>query len=301
MKISVVGLGRVGTAIAFAVVMRRLADELVLVSRDMAVAEGHAADLAHASSFVKHADVRAGLLGDTAGSDVVVVAASAARTQTLNRLDEAQPNVELYRKIIPELTAKSPGAIFLVVTNPVDVMTYVAVKLAGLPTGRVFGSGTLLDTGRFRDLLARQMGIDTHDIRAYILGEHGDSQFAAGSSASAGGAKLDLAMPELADCFDRTVRSGGEVVKLKGYTNFAIASAVSMIVATVVENLRSVLPVSTLLDGYAGISDVCLSVPAVVGRAGVMSLINLDLTPSERAALQKSAAVVKETIRSVGF
>jgi L-lactate dehydrogenase len=301
MKISIVGLGRVGTAIAFAVVMRRLADELVLVSRDLSAAQGHAADLAHASSFVKHADVRAGLPADTAASDIVVVCASAASNQTLNRLDEAQPNIALYRKLIPDLAARSPNAIFLIVTNPVDVMTYAAVKLSGLPPGRVFGSGTLIDTGRFRDLLARQMGIDTHDIRAYILGEHGDSQFAAASTASAGGAKLDLSQPELADCFDRTLRSGSEVVKLKGYTNFAIASAVAMILSTITENSRSVLPVSTLLDGYAGISDVCLSVPAVVGRGGVISLINLDLTTAERASLKRSADVVRETIKTAGL
>lgn len=306
MKVSIIGAGRVGSAVAFAVVLKRLADELVLVGSTPTSAEGDAADLTHASAFTQQMIVRSGDLDDTAGSQVVILAAAASRHKELaktpdfrDRYAAARDNAALFARLVPEVTRRSPDAVFVVVSNPVDLMTYLTLKYSGLPASRVLGAGTLIDTARFRTLLAEHVGIHTNDLRAYILGEHGDSQFPALSVANAGGEPLGRGalVRELAD---RARNEGHRVFAAKGYTNYAIAGSIALILEAIGRNSREVFPISTLLEDYHGVSGVCLSVPVVVGRSGIMRVLRVDLSDEETKLLEESAAVLRRAIAQIG-
>ncbi len=299
MKISIIGTGRVGSAIAFAITLRRLADELVLIGRTPESGAGDAADLLHASAFNQPMVVRSADVDASAGSDIVILTASATRGNAVNRLLSVNQNAALFADLVPRLASVCPGAVYIVVTNPVEVMTYLTLKRSGLPASRVIGTGTLIDTARYRSLLSEYVGIHTHDIRAYILGEHGESQFAALTGASAGGQRLDPGDPAFVDLADRARNEGHRVFSAKGYTNYAIAAATAMLVEAIATNSRSVFPVSAMLTDYHGISDVCLSVPAVIGRAGILKILTVDLSTEEIAKLQASAAVLRSAIASV--
>ena len=296
MKISITGIGRTGTAAAFALVARGLADELVLVSRDPShAAAGHARDLAHAGVFLnpRPADIRAGTLDDAADSDVVIVTNSVPMEGMADRMQLAGGNYGIFQKLIPALADGSPDAVFVILTNPVDVMTHVAIRSARLSPRRVIGSGTLIDTGRFRELLADLVGGHPLDVRAYILGEHGDSMVPALSQATVAGMKLPAEHGEVRRRFEAARDAGFDVLKLKGYTDYAIAACTTMIVGAVAGDTREVLPVSTLVDGPYGIRDVCLSLPCIIGRRGVRRVLEPDLDESEVKALRKSAKKIR--------
>jgi L-lactate dehydrogenase len=216
------------------------------------------------------------------------------------RLEELAANAPLFRELIPRVVDRSPDAILVIITNPVDAMTYLAIKHSGLPATRVIGTGTLIDTMRFRAVLAREWRINPLDVRAYILGEHGDSQFAALSVATAGGVKLDPNDPFVWHAFESTRGAGRYMIERKGYTNFAVASSAAMIVKAIREDSRTVLPVSTLIDGYLGVRDVCLSVPCVVGASGVLRTLPVDLDAREADCFRRSARVLREALDSVG-
>jgi L-lactate dehydrogenase len=299
MKLSIVGMGRVGSAIAFASVLRGLANELVLVGEDREVVVGDALDLQHASAFVRPVNVRAGAIDDTENSDVVVIAASRSSSGG-PRTEHARANGPLVGEISAAVATGSPRAILLVITNPVDVMTYLAIRASGFPPSRVIGSGTLLDTGRFRALLSRHSGVHTHDIRAYILGEHGDTQFPAMSVASYGGVRFDPRDPAVREMAEQARKVGYLVYQHKKHTNYGIASAAVMILHAIASDTREVLPVSTLIDGYLGVRDVCLSVPCVIGREGVVRMLPIDLDPDESARFLESARAVRKVIDDVG-
>ncbi len=297
MKISIYGVGRVGSTIAFTIVTNGLADELLLVNRTPAIAEGEAIDLSHAAAFVPHrVRVAAGALSDTAGSDVIVVTASVPFGSRHNtRLDMARGNLRLFEECIPKLAEASPEAILLIVTNPVDVMTWFALQFSGFPAARVIGSGTLLDSGRYRALLSEELGIHPDDIRAYILGEHGDTQFAALSVALSGGRRIDRS--DAAErLFEQTVRSGYEIMQRKGHTNYAIAMAVRLMLESIVDDGRRTMPVCTRIENYQGVNDVCLSVPAVLGRGGITRIVLPALSEEEAAQFRRCATVVREAI-----
>ncbi|MDG3004656.1 lactate/malate family dehydrogenase [Paludisphaera mucosa] len=300
MKISVVGMGRVGGATAFALVARGIPHELVLVGRTKERTVGDAFDLLHASALVRPMRVVAGDAADTAASDVVILAVSAAADDVAGgRAAHAEANARLLREIVPPLAEASPSAVFLVMTNPVDVCTYVTLKASGLPPGRVLGTGTLLDTMRFRSLLSRETGINAQDVRAYILGEHGETQFPALSVASAGGVRFEP-RDSTVRAFAEEARQGGHLVaRSKGYTNYAVALAATSICEAVADDARTVLPVSTLVDGYKGLGDVCLSLPCVVGRQGVERILAIDLDDDETALLHQSAAAIRAGIDRV--
>ena len=307
MKVSIVGIGHVGTSIGLAIVALGLADELVLVGRRPAVAAGEALDLLHASAFTRPADVRAGTVADTAGSDVVVLCAAAkaegpppTMTNQDLRTRGVAANAALFRDLVPPLVAASPGAVLVVTTNPLDAMTTLTLRASGLPPARVVGTGTLLDTMRLRVLLSQQCGIHPLDIRAYVLGEHGDTQFAALSSASSGGAKLPVKAGLLNQMVVDTRRAGMDIATGKGHTNHGVAMAAAVVVRAVAEDRCEVMPVSTLVDGLHGVRGVCLSVPAVVGRGGVQQILKVELTANERAAFRNSAATVKRTLVAAG-
>ena len=315
MKLAVVGTGHVGAATAYAAVLRGACTELLLVNRTRDRAEGEALDLAHAESFLPDPlRVRAGGVKDLEGSGVVVLTLSAPwdPDRHADRLDLAAENVGLFREWVPRVAEHAPDAVLVVVTNPVDVMTYHALKLSGFGPRRVIGTGTLIDSARYRTGLSEAIGVHPDDIRAYVLGEHGDTQFPLLSAAVTGGERFydsDLTARE----FDRTVRGGYEVTKLKGYTNWAVATAAVEVVRAVGEDARRTLPVSTLLDadavrGWPGLTrgggdgdpdgtagwpgEVCLSVPAVLGRGGVRRILRPELSDREAAALRTSAAAV---------
>jgi L-lactate dehydrogenase len=299
LKISIVGAGRVGSATAFALVSRGLAEELVLVGRAPEEALGDAYDLQHASAFVRPMSVCAGDIEATAGSDIVIVCASAPVADPTSRVAQASSNAALFRQIIPPIAAASPEAILIIVSNPVDVMTYLALRFSAFPASRVLGTGTLIDTARFRTLLAQASGMNSDDIRAYIVGEHGDGQLPALSVASAGGVRFKEHDATVLAMFEQARQGGYRVVAHKGYTNYAIAMATAFIVDAVARNTRAVLPVSVLIDGYLGLHDVCLSMPSVIGRGGVVRTLPIDLSDEEVRALRRSAEFVRGVIDSV--
>lgn len=300
MKISVIGMGKVGAATAFSLVIRAIPHELVLVARTKEKALGDALDLQHAAAMVRSMEVIAGDAADTAGSDIVILALSVPQGPITDRLELAEPNGRLLREVVPELASLSPKAVFLVLTNPVDVCTYVTLRASGLPSGQVMGSGTLIDTARLRSLIAREAGISAEDIRAYVLGEHGDSQFPAMSVASVGGLRLDRGGKAMDSLVDEARHGGQRVTKEKGHTNYAVTLSATLICEAIAQDARTVLPVSTLIDGFQGVRDVCLSLPCVVGSGGILRVLSVDLDAEECEQFRRSASIVQEALKRVG-
>lgn len=267
------------------------------MNRSFGKARGDALDLSHALSFCDApCEVRAGELIDTAASDLLVLTLSAPfRPPMRDRADLAAENRPLFEDLVPRLAALSPGAAIVVVTNPVDAMTWWTLEYSGFPPERVMGIGTLIDSARFRTELSRRFAIHPGDLRAYVLGEHGPAQFAAMSAASAGGEPIGD--PALADSLiAKQTESVSEIMVSKGYTNFAIASAVTLVVESFVLNRHRTIPVSVLLDGYYGESGACLSVPCVIGRRGVERILRPRLDERELGLFRRSAEAVREVI-----
>lgn len=300
MKISVIGTGRVGGATAFALVTRGIPHELVLVGRDLDKTTGDAFDLLHASAFVRPMTIRPGRLEDAHGSQIILIAVSAATDVVGDRLASAGANARLLREIVPILAHGSPQAIFVVLTNPVDVCTYLTLRASGLPSHQVLGTGTLIDTGRFRALLSRRTGINANDIRAYILGEHGEGQFPALSVATAGGMRLEEGDETIRSLFEEARRGGHLVMRHKGYTNYAVAMAATLICEAIAHNTHTILPVSTLVEGFRGIEDVCLSLPCVITRRGVDRVLAIDLDDGETELLRQCATMLRRVIDQLG-
>lgn len=296
MRVAIVGLGRVGSALAFAIAVQGLCDELILVSRRQAYREGEANDLRHATSFLRHpVHVRAGDIEAAAGSDVLILTASnPPPTHTSDRMALLRENSRLFENLVPRLAAESPSARIIVVSNPVDVLTHHTLRLSGFEPGRVMGTGTLIDSARFRAILAERVHVHPVDLRAYIFGEHGSSQFAALSLASVAGVRIDASEAQRA--FDDAVEGGLQTYRDKGFTSHAIAMATCLLVEAIRDDSCVTAPVSTLIDGYLGVRDVCLSVPVVVGRMGVLRKLEPQLSPEEVAAFRRSALVVSEAI-----
>lgn len=301
MKVAILGTGRVGIAVAFALVMQQLGHELVLIGRDRRRIEGEAADLQHAAGLRGRATVRAATIDDAEGLDEadVVILTNAVRVESASRLDELAGNARLFREIVPVIADRAPRAMVIVVSNPVDAMTYLTIRLGGFAPSRVIGTGTLLDTVRFRAALGEAWRINPTDVRAYILGEHGESQFAALSVATAGGVRIHGDDAMVRRIAEQTRTAGGDVFDRKGYTNHGVAAAVAMIVEAIAGDSRAVLPVSTLIDGYLGVRDVCLSVPCVVGAEGVLRTLPIDLDHDEANAFRRSAHVLREALASL--
>lgn len=258
---------------------------------------GDALDIAHAQSFVEvPTRVIAGTMADTGNSDVIVVCASVPSPRDMaDRAALGPSNVKLMRELLPPLAKLSPNAILVMVSNPVDALTYYAIRFTGFPADRVIGSGTLIDSARLRHELSLELGIHSTDLRAYILGEHGGSQFAAMSCATAGGEAIDDT-PKRRELIKRVVGAGLEIFSYKGHTNYGIALAATAIVEAIALDTKHTLPVSVAVDGYLGVTDVCLSLPAVIGRSGVERILHPRLNDSEAQALRASAAAVQNQI-----
>ncbi len=307
-RVAVVGAGVVGATFAYALMMRGQADEIVLIDVNRSKAEGEAMDLRHGLPFVRPVDVHVGDYADCVGADIVVITAGAPSRPGETRLDLAERNVGIFRQIIPEVVRHNEDGILLVVANPVDVLTHVTLKLSGRPTGKVIGSGTVLDSARFRYLLAEHCGVDPRNVHAYIIGEHGDSAVPVWSLTNIAGTRLtDYCIVCKHDCdgmpkdeiFHQVRDAAYEVIQRKGATYYAIGLAVASIVESILRNQRSVLPVSSLMEGQHGLENVCLSLPTIVGREGVVQVLELPLDDDEVRGLRQSAAVLKEVARSL--
>lgn len=302
MKVTVVGAGMVGASAAFAMVMRGAASEVVLVDRNRALAEAQAQDILHATPFAYPARVAAGDWADTAGSGVVVLAAGVSQKPGETRLELLSRNEAVFADIVPRILAAAPDAVLLVATNPVDIMTAITTRLSGLPAGRVMGSGTILDTARYRALLGEFLGISPKSVHAWVLGEHGDSEVLCWSSASVGAITVQALAEQhgrpLTDADRRAIDQGvrGAAYKIiagKGATWFGIGGGIARIVQAIAADERAVLTVSALTPEVEGVRDVALSLPRVVGRNGAGDALWPDLDADERAALRRSAEVLK--------
>ena len=307
-RVAVVGTGNVGATFAHALLLSGLAAEIVLINRDHSEAEGEAMDLAHAVPFGEPARVWAGDYADCAGAAVVVLTAGAASAPGGTRLDLAEKNGAIFNEIVPQVVRHNTDGILLVATNPVDVLTDVTVRRSGFPPSRVIGSGTILDTARLRSLLGGHLGIDPRDVHADVIGEHGDSQVAVWSRATAAGIPLaelsaDLGVPFDAptreDLARRTREAAGEIVERKGSTAYGVAAGLLRIAEAVLRDQRSVLTVSGMAEGYEGVDGVCLSLPRVIGRHGAERVLRPALDPDEAAALRRSAETVREATEHV--
>lgn len=305
--VGIVGTGNVGVAAAYALFHRRLASDIVLIDQDARRAEGEAMDLMHGQSLVGRVTVRAGTYQDLADAQVVLISAGVAQRPGETRLDLLNRNAEVFREIAREIDLHAPGAILVIATNPVDILTWVMQELSHRPATRVIGTGTMLDTARFRALLGAHYEVDPRSVHAYILGEHGDSEVPLWSSASIGGQPiLDrtvLGHPwdrEAMDgLFDRVRRAAYEIIERKGYTNLAIGVVLAQLVEAILGDQRSVLPVSVRLDGEYGLGGVCLSIPCIVGIEGVEGRVLPGLDEEELTGLQRSAAVLKERMEGI--
>lgn len=298
MKITIIGSGNVGSALAYTLVLKGLCSEMVLAGRNVAKAHGDALDLRHTLAFCQRS-MRIGSqeTGAVRNSDIIVVTASVPLDATMsNRMDLAPGNVALFRTLIPRLAQNNPQAVFIIVSNPVDLLTYLTKQLTGFPAGRVIGIGTLVDSARFRALLSVKEKIHPDDLRAYILGEHGPNQCPVFSSASAGGEPI-VDSPAQRALFDEVCSAGHDVLQAKGYTNYAIAAATAEVIQSIVYDDHRTLPLSTYFERWQGIEDNCFSIPVVVGRAGIIRHLHPELNRREREALAQTAILLKEHIR----
>jgi L-lactate dehydrogenase len=307
-KVAIVGAGAVGATFAYALMIAGLAGEIVLIDLNHEKAVGEAMDLSHARPFVPSVEVRAGDYSDCRGADIVAITAGAAQQPGESRLALAQRNVDAFHKIIPAILQYTRNAILLIVSNPVDILTYVAWKLSDLPAARVIGSGTVLDSTRFRHLLGTHCGVSPRSVHAYVIGEHGDSEVAAWSLTNIAGVSLDEYCPACErgcdvstrkEIFDQVRSAAYEVIQRKGVTQYAVGLALTTIVESILRDENRVLTVSTVLDNYQGISDVALSVPMIVGREGAKRSVRIKLRAAELAGLQNSAQTLKAVLGSL--
>jgi L-lactate dehydrogenase len=310
-KIGIVGAGSVGATIAYACIVRGVGKHISLFDLAKTKVEAEVLDLNHGLMFVPMAKLDGSDdMNVLEHSDVIVVTAGAKQKPGQTRVDLAEANTAICRKLIPDLLRVAPDATLLMVTNPVDVLTYVTLKLSGLESRRVLGSGTVLDSSRFRFLIAQRCAVAVQNVHAYIAGEHGESEIPLWSSASIGNVPVQgwrmpgrraMSVQEEKEIFESVRTSAERIIQGKGVTNYAIGLAVAAILEAILWNEGRVLPVSSLLTDYRGISDVCLSIPSIVGRRGVEGLLPVPMNPEEEAGLRSSAETVQRVVRSLGF
>jgi len=307
-KIAVVGTGFVGSSFAYSLMIHGTVSEVVLIDVDKKRAEGEAMDLNHGVSFVQPVRVWAGDYQDCEDADIVVITAGLAQKPGESRLDLAASNVEIFKQIIPMIKEYKRTGILLVATNPVDLMTYAALKLSGFPPNKVIGSGTILDTSRLRYVLGEHFKVDPRNVHAYVIGEHGDSEVSAWSLASVAGARLkdygavhgqELDDLFLNNMFEQVKNAAYKIIDLKGRTYYAIGLGLTRIVESIIRDENAILTVSSLLQDYYGVNDICLSVPTIVNRNGVREVLKLPLKDEEIAKLQISALMLKNAAKSL--
>lgn len=297
-KAAMIGCGFVGSASAFALMQSGLFSELVLIDANHAKAEGEAMDIAHGLPFAGQMKIYAGDYDDIVDAAVIIVTAGAAQKPGETRLDLVNKNVNIFKSIIPEIAKRNYKGILLIVANPVDILTYTAVKLSGLPENRVIGSGTVLDTARLKYALGEHLEVDSRSVHSFIIGEHGDSEIVAWSSTNVSGIPVndfcelrghfnhEEAMHRIAD---DVKNSAYDIIEKKGATYYGIAMSVKRICECIMRDEKSILPISSMMHGEYGISDICLSMPTVVGREGVETRVPIQLNEQEESALSASA------------
>lgn len=302
-KISIIGAGFVGSATTLTMATSTLASHIVLVDINKEKAEGEVLDIAHGASFLKAVDITAGDYKDTANSDIVIITAGAGQKPGETRLDLISKNVAIFKTIIPQVVRYSPNAILLIVANPVDILTYIAYKLSGLPANKVIGSGTVLDTSRLRYNLSNEFDIDARNIHGYIIGEHGDSEFPVWSSVTIGALPLEtycekegIDVEKLKNRVQHRVeRAAYEIIDRKGYTNYAIALAVRRICEAILRDENSILTVSS----YNSLEDIYYSIPSIIGRNGQIMKLCPKLTDEETKLLEKSKTILKDVVKEI--
>lgn len=308
-KIAIIGCGFVGSACAFALMQSGLFSEMVLIDSNNQRAEGEALDISHGLPFSKPMQIYSGTYDDITDAGIIAITAGAGQKPGESRLELVHKNVEIFKSIIPEISKRNYKGILLIVSNPVDIMTYTALKLSGLPSNQVFGSGTVLDTARLKYLLGEHLGVDARSVHAFILGEHGDSEIAAFSSANVSGIELkefcdfacktdkhEEAMKEIAE---DVKLSAYEIIKKKGATYYGIAMSVRRICEAIILDQKSILPISCLQNGKNGIENVVLSMPMIVGKHGAERSVEISLSEEERRAIKSSADMLKGIIKTL--
>ena len=307
-KAAIVGCGFVGSATAFALMESGLFSELVLIDADKNKAEGEALDISHGLPFAKPMQIYAGEYCDLSDASVIIVTAGAGQKPGETRLDLVKKNVGIFSSVIPEIAKYNQSGILLIVANPVDILTYTAAKLSGFPANRVFGSGTVLDTARLKYLLGEHLGVDPRSVHAFIIGEHGDSEIAAWSSANVSGVPLnnfcemrgyfrhEESMKKIAD---DVKNSAYKIIEKKHATYYGIAMSVKRICEAIVRDEKSVLPVSSIQKSESGEDDIALSMPVIVGKQGVEGSVPIELNDEERSSLKKSADTLRAVIEDV--
>ncbi|RBP98565.1 L-lactate dehydrogenase [Bifidobacterium aemilianum] len=311
-KLAIIGAGAVGSTLAFTAAQRGLAREIVLQDIAKERVEAEVLDMQHGSSFFPTVSIDGSDDVEICrNADVVVITAGARQKPGQTRLDLAAATINMMKSIIPSVINVAPNAIYMLVTNPVDIVTYVSLKLSGLPSNQMFGSGTNLDSARLRYLIGQQTGVNVKNVHAYIAGEHGDSEVALWSSATIGGVPmcdwkelpghqpLDGAMRE--EIHQEVKNAAYRIINGKGSTNYAIAMSSADIIEAILRDSNRILPVSSLLEDFYGISDVCMSVPTLLNQTGVNSQVNTPVSDKELAALKRSADTLRQTAASFGF
>jgi L-lactate dehydrogenase len=301
-RIAIIGAGNVGSTFAYALLLSGLASEIVLIDSNTSKAAGEAMDLNHAVPMAHPTRIWAGSYADCAGAALTVVTAGSGQKPGETRLDLVHRNTAILKQIIPEIVRHNPQGMLLIATNPVDILSYAAWKISGLPAKRVIGSGTILDTARFRYLLSEYFGVDPRSVHAYIIGEHGDSEVPVWSLANIAGMRLpDYCFANNIECdqagwdkiFEQTRSAAYEIIQRKGATYYAIASGLVRIVEAILRNQSTVLSISNKVEDYYGISGVYLSLPAVIDGGGVERILRLELNETEIAGIKHSAQVLK--------
>lgn len=311
-KIAVIGCGAVGAASAFSLMESGLYSEIVLVDVNWERAQGEAMDISHGTSLMTPMRIYAGSYEDIADAAIIVVTAGAAQKPGETRLDLMHKNIAIFNSILKEIRRVEPKGVLLVIANPVDILTYYAARMSGLPDNRVFGSGTVLDTARLRTLLGSKLNIDSRSVHAFVIGEHGDSEIVTWSHANISGVPLPdfyalrgMNMDDLQKIeeeISNDVRNSAyEIIKRKGATCYGIGVSVRRICSAIVKDEKSILPVSTVLHGTYAIEGCALSVPAIVGKDGVEGLVPVAMSEAERIDLLKSAKILKQSMADISF
>ena len=307
-KAVMIGCGLVGSAAVFSLMESGLFTEIVLIDVDHTKAEGEAMDISHGIPFGKPMKIYAGTYDDIVGAEIIIITAGANQKPGETRLDLVHKNVAIYKHIIPEIARRNFLGILLIVSNPVDILTYVAMKLSGLPENHVIGSGTVLDTARLKYQTGELLGVDSRSVHAFIIGEHGDSEIAAWSSANISGIPIDDFCEmrghyshdkEMDIIGDKVKNSAYEIIKRKQATYYGIAVSIRRICEVILRDEKSILPVSNMMHGEYGIEDIALSFPAIVGKNGIETKVPISLDEDEVSALIKSSELLKDIMKSV--
>lgn len=302
-KAAMIGCGFVGSSAAFALMQSGIFSEMVMIDADRARAEGEAMDISHGLPFARPIKLYAGDYDDIVDAGVIIITAGANQKPEETRLDLIHKNVEIFKSIIPEIAKRNCEGILLVVSNPVDILTYTALKLSGFPEHRVIGSGTVLDTARLKYLIGEHLRVDNRSVHAFIIGEHGDSELAAWSNANVSGVKLSDFCEmrghfshEASEnrIYEEVKNSAYEIIERKRATYYGIAMAVKRICECIIRDEKSILPISSMMRGMYGMEDIVISMPAIVGKDGVEDVIPISLDEEEQAQLKKSAGVLRE-------